>query len=67
LESNQRWEEWTGGILIDEKGKVPGSWIGRNFAYKPVTIKSISNLLGKTLRVRVVKAFPTYLEGTIIE
>jgi threonylcarbamoyladenosine tRNA methylthiotransferase CDKAL1 len=67
LERNQRWKEWTGGILIDEKGKVPGSWIGRNFAYKPVTIKSISNLLGKTLRVRVVKAFPTYLEGTIIE
>jgi threonylcarbamoyladenosine tRNA methylthiotransferase CDKAL1 len=67
LERNQRWEEWTGGILIDEKGKMPGSWIGRNFAYKPVTVKSISHLLGKTLQVRVVKGFPTYLEGTIIE
>jgi threonylcarbamoyladenosine tRNA methylthiotransferase CDKAL1 len=67
LERNQRWEEWTGGILIDEKGKVPHSWIGRNFAYKPVTVKSISNLLGKTLQVKVVKAFPTYLEGVIID
>jgi len=67
FERNRRWEEWTGGILIDEKGKVPGSWIGRNFAYKPVTVKSIYHLLGKTLQVRVVKAFSTYLEGMIIE
>jgi threonylcarbamoyladenosine tRNA methylthiotransferase CDKAL1 len=67
LERNQRWKEWTGEILIDEKGKVPGSWIGRNFAYKPVTIKSSSHLLGKTLQVRVVKPFSTYLEGIIIE
>jgi threonylcarbamoyladenosine tRNA methylthiotransferase CDKAL1 len=67
LERNRRWGEWNGGILIDEKGKVPGSWIGRNFAYKPVTIKSSSHLLGKTLQVRVVKPFSTYLEGIIIE
>ena len=67
LERNKRWEDWTGGILIDEKGKMPGSWIGRNLAYKPVTVKKTSHLLGKTLQVRVVKGFPTYLEGTIIE
>jgi MiaB/RimO family radical SAM methylthiotransferase len=67
LERNQRWTGWTGEILIDEKGKVPGSWVGRNFAYKPVTVKSSSVLFGKTLRVEVVKAFPTYVEGTIVE
>jgi len=64
LERNQRWIGWTGEVLIDEKGKVPGSWIGRNFAYKPVTVKSSANLLGKTLRVKVVKAFSTHLAGT---
>jgi threonylcarbamoyladenosine tRNA methylthiotransferase CDKAL1 len=64
LERNQRWIGWTGEIFIDEKGKVPGSWIGRNFAYKPVTVKSSENLLGKTLRVKVAKAFSTYLAGT---
>ena len=64
LERNQRWVGWTGEVLIDEKGKVPGSWIGRNFAYKPVTIKSSENLLEKTLRVKVTKAFSTYLAGT---
>jgi threonylcarbamoyladenosine tRNA methylthiotransferase CDKAL1 len=64
LERNQRWIGWTGEVLIDEKGKVPGSWIGRNFAYKPVTVKSSANLLGETLRVKVVKAFSTHLAGT---
>jgi len=63
LARNQRWIGWSGEVLVDEKGKVPGSWIGRNFAYKPVTLKSSANLLGKTLHVKVVKAFSTYLSG----
>ena len=67
LDRNLRWIKWTGEILVDEKGKVPGSWIGRNFAYKPVIVKSTSALLGKTLKVEVAKGFPTYLEGTIVE
>jgi threonylcarbamoyladenosine tRNA methylthiotransferase CDKAL1 len=65
LERNQRWNGWTGEILIDEKGKIPNSWIGRNFAYKPIAVKSQKDLLGKTLRVKIVKAFSTYLSGTI--
>ena len=67
LDRNQRWTKWRGEILIDEKGKIPGSWIGRNFAYKPVTVKSTSDLLGKTLQVKIVQAFDTYLAGTIAE
>jgi len=67
LDRNLRWIKWTGEILVDEKGKVPGSWVGRNFAYKPVTVKSNSDLLGNTLKVKVAKAFPTYLEGTVVE
>jgi tRNA A37 methylthiotransferase MiaB len=63
LERNKRWVGWTGEVFVDERGKVAGSWIGRNFAYKPVTLKSSTNLLGKTLRVKIVKAFSTYLEG----
>ena len=67
LEKNQRWVGWTGEILVDEKGKVPGSWVGRNFAYKPIAVKSSKALLGETLRVRVSKAFSTYLVGTIVQ
>jgi threonylcarbamoyladenosine tRNA methylthiotransferase CDKAL1 len=66
LERNHRWIGWSGDILIDEKGKIPSSWIGRNFAYKPVAVKSSANLLGKTLNVKVTQAFSTYLTGTIL-
>jgi tRNA A37 methylthiotransferase MiaB len=67
LEKNQCWIGWTGDILVDEVGKVSGSWIGRNFAYKPIAAKSTTKLLGKTLRVRISRIFPTYLEGTVVE
>ena len=67
LERNQRWLGWTGKILFDEKGKIPNSWIGRNFAYKPVAVKSNEVLLGKTLQVNVNKAFSTHLTATIFE
>jgi MiaB-like tRNA modifying enzyme len=67
LERNQRWLGWTGKILIDEPGKIPNSWIGRNFTYKPVAVKSNEMLLGKTLQVNVNRAFSTHLTATILE
>jgi threonylcarbamoyladenosine tRNA methylthiotransferase CDKAL1 len=67
FERNQSWIGWTGSIFIDEKGKSPGSWVGRNFAYKPITVKSNLNLIGKKLTVKVQKAFTTYLAGGIVE
>lgn len=63
---NESWVNWEGRILIDEKGYAD-SWIGRNFAYKPVVVKSNRNLLGTFINVRVLKAYPTYLEAVIIE
>jgi threonylcarbamoyladenosine tRNA methylthiotransferase CDKAL1 len=67
LERNQRWVGWSGEILVDEKGKVAGSWVGRNFAYKPIAVKSEEDLLGKTVHVKVVKAFSTHLQGQIVQ
>jgi threonylcarbamoyladenosine tRNA methylthiotransferase CDKAL1 len=64
-EKNEAWMGWEGSILIDELGKVGASWIGRNYAYKPVVVRSSRNLLGKTVHVRVVEAFDTYLMGKI--
>jgi MiaB-like tRNA modifying enzyme len=65
-EKNKAWMNWTGKILVDEKGKQPCSWIGRNFAYKPIVVKSKDEaLLGKFLNVRVVKTYQTYLEAVI--
>jgi tRNA A37 methylthiotransferase MiaB len=54
-------------VIVDEQGKVPGSWVGRNFAYKPIVVKSSDVLLGRTLRVKVVEVKATYLKGEIIE
>ena len=66
-ERNRRWVGWTGEVLVDEKGKVEGSWTGRNFAYKPIAIKNADNMLGKTLQVKVVEACGTYLKGELTE
>jgi len=66
LRKNRAWMNWEGTILIDEKGREK-SWIGRNFAYKPVVIKKAEGfLLGKFLNVRVVRVFPTYLEADVV-
>jgi threonylcarbamoyladenosine tRNA methylthiotransferase CDKAL1 len=67
FERNQRWVGWTGEIFVDEVGKISGSWVGRNFAYKPIAVKCADDLFGKTLRVKVARAFSTHLEGEIVE
>jgi tRNA A37 methylthiotransferase MiaB len=66
LERNERWVGWKGECLIDERGRKSQTWIGRNFAYKPIVIDSAENLLGKSLEVEVLAAAPTYLRGAII-
>lgn len=66
LKKNETWINWKGQILIDEKGKNPGSWIGRNFAYKPIVVKSNESLLGRTVNVHVMTAYQTYLDAEII-
>jgi len=66
LGKNRKWIEWEGKVLVDEKGKVANSWIGRNFAYKPIVVRSNVNLLEKCIDVKVVKAFTTYLRAEIL-
>lgn len=67
-EVNEQRLGWVGEVLIDEKGtKGKNSWIGRNFTYKPIVIKSSKKLLGKKIRVRITRAFPTYLQGERID
>jgi MiaB-like tRNA modifying enzyme len=66
LEKNQAWIGWKGEILIDEKGTKPGTWVGRNFAYKPIVVKSRESLLGKRVNVHVTKAFHTYLKAEAV-
>jgi tRNA A37 methylthiotransferase MiaB len=65
LEKNRAWIGWHGRVLIDEKGKKEGSWVGRKFAYKPVAVQSNENLLGRVLNVHVEDAFQSHLVGAI--
>ena len=65
FEKNKKWTNSTVRILIDEEGKCPASWIGRNCAYKPTVIKSNEPLFGRFLNARITRAFATYLEAEI--
>ncbi len=66
LEKNRAWINWEGTVLFDERGKGE-SWMGRNFAYKPIVAKTCESLFGKIVQVRVVHAFSTYLEAEIVD
>jgi len=65
FERNRAWMGWEGTVLFDEKGKGE-SWMGRNFAYKPVVVKGGESLVGTFVQVRVVNAFSTYLEAEVV-
>jgi MiaB-like tRNA modifying enzyme len=60
-ERNRKWVDWSGEVLIDEKGRGD-SWAGRNYAYKTVVLRGGARL-GDFLRVRIVDARPQYLLG----
>jgi tRNA A37 methylthiotransferase MiaB len=64
MEKNSTWIGWQGEILVNEKGKE--GWVGRNYAYKPVVVHADENLLGKFVKVRIVKA-TNVLFGEILE
>lgn len=66
LEKNKAWINWEGTVIFDEKGKGE-SWVGRNFTYKPMVTRSDKFLLGKFVKIRVRKAFPTYLETEVVK
>ncbi len=62
---NKNWLNLEGKILVDEIGQE-GSFIGRNYCYKPVVIKSNKDLLGKKVNVKIIKTTNHTLRGKII-
>lgn len=67
FEKNKEWIKWKGEVLISEKGKKAGQWIGRNFAYKPVLFESKNNAFGKVLKVEIIDFTHSHLVGQINE
>ena len=61
--NNKKWLGWKGKILIDEKGKNE-SWLGRNFAYKPVVVKGDLKL-GDEIEVEITEATNFDLRGAL--
>ena len=50
---NERWYNWSGEVLVDEKGK-DDTWVARNFAYKPIILEG-DHKLGDRLNIKVRK------------
>lgn len=66
LEKNMKWIGWNGEILIDEYRGDRNSWIGRNYAYKPVVLRGDCRLrLGEFVKVSVKDARATCLIGEL--
>jgi MiaB-like tRNA modifying enzyme len=63
---NIGWLGWCGRCLVDEKGKKNGTWVGRNYAYKPIVLESEQDLLGRFVDVEIIEARSTYLLGRIV-
>jgi len=51
LKQNKKWLNWEGKVIIDEIGKS-NSFVGRNFAYKPVIVKGNFEI-GDEIEVKV--------------
>jgi tRNA A37 methylthiotransferase MiaB len=55
---------WNGEVIVDER-RQSDSLIARNFAYKPIVIKTNEDLLGKMAVVRVTGHHSSYLNGVL--
>ena len=74
LENNKKWIGWNGRVFVNDADQSKNliqigrekNFIGRNFAYKKILIKSEKNLLGMEVDVQIVDAKQTYLIGQII-
>ncbi len=64
LKQNKKWIGWEGKIIIDEVGK-DSTWVGRNFAYKPVIVRGNFNL-GDEINVKVKGCSAYDLKAEII-
>jgi len=65
FENNKKWKNWQGPILIDDHGK-DDTFIGRNYAYKQVIVRSSSDIFGKILNVQVEQITKHDLRARII-
>jgi tRNA-2-methylthio-N6-dimethylallyladenosine synthase len=64
LEINQKLIDKDLDVLVYQKGKG-NIWLGRTRTFKVVKFKSKENLLGKFIKVKIIKAGSFGLEGNL--
>jgi len=65
LENNRKWLNWFGEILIDEVGAIKNTYVGRNFAYKPIVLKEKVDV-GSFVGAKIVDVCGNYLVGKLM-
>jgi len=60
LEKNKKWITWKGEVLVDEIG-INHSFVGRNFAYKPVVVRTNEKIFGKFVEVKIKDVTENFL------
>jgi threonylcarbamoyladenosine tRNA methylthiotransferase CDKAL1 len=61
--NNEKWLNWEGTVLIDEKGKND-TFVGRNSSYRPVIVRGVK--LGDIVKVKVNSVTPFDLRAELI-
>jgi MiaB/RimO family radical SAM methylthiotransferase len=68
-EENERWLGWEGEAVIIERGTIKGTWVARNYAYKPIVVKQDEMVngtpLGRRITVRIEGAGQTHLKAKV--
>jgi threonylcarbamoyladenosine tRNA methylthiotransferase CDKAL1 len=64
LSQNNAWIGWEGNALVSERNP-DGSYTARNQYYKPIIVKSKTDLFGKSITVKVAKATYYDLRGNV--
>ncbi|MEM5870147.1 MAG: tRNA (N(6)-L-threonylcarbamoyladenosine(37)-C(2))-methylthiotransferase [Candidatus Aenigmatarchaeota archaeon] len=60
LERNKEWVGWRGEALVDEIGKKK-TFVARNFAYKPIVLKTREEIFGKFVEVEIKEARENFI------
>jgi len=66
--SLERNEEWMGKecqVLVTEKGRKTGQFVGRNEAYKPIIIETDKDIMGNFVSARIKESKKTHLIGEL--
>lgn len=64
LEQNSKWLGWSGTVIIDEYKPEKNSYIGRNYAYKPVVLEGNNDYsLGQVIDIKVFQSTTNCLIG----